>query len=260
MKRVRLIHWNDVEAQACVQRIRAEGFEPEFEIFSRNTLQKIREKIPDVILIDLSRLPSQGRDIGFTLRKTKATRHVPIVFCAGSAEKVDKIREHFPDAVFSSWDTIRTAIEQAVANQPESPIVPESVFEAYKGTPLTKKLGIESNSSVLLIKAPEGFEDSLGKLPEDVRVQRGDLQSADITLWFVRSSEELMRNIGEMRPYSVKGGLWIIWPKKSSGVKSDLSQNIVRQVGLASGMVDYKICSIDTIWSGLRFTLRKRVE
>jgi hypothetical protein len=260
MQRVRLIHWNEIEAQACLERIREGGFEPEFEKFSRNTLRKIKENIPDVIVIDLSRLPSQGRDMGFVLRKAKATRHVPLVFCAGSPEKVEKIQDHFPDAVFSSWDTVLPAIEKAVANQPESPAVPESVFEAYKGTPLPKKLGIESNSSILLIDAPEEFECTLGKLPEGVRIQRGDLPSADITLWFVRSRDRLVRSIGEMTPYSLNGGLWIIWPKKSSGVKSDVSQNVVRKVGLASGMVDYKICSIDPVWSGLRFTQRRSAE
>jgi hypothetical protein len=257
MQRVRLIHWNDVEARACLDRIREEGFEPEFEKFSRNTLRKIQANIPDVIVIDLSRLPSQGRDVGFTLRKSIATRHVPLVFCAGSPEKVAKIRDHFPDAVFSSWDTVRAAIERAVVNQPESPVVPESVFEAYKGTPLPKKLGIEANSSVLLIDAPEEFERTLGKLPEGVRIQRGKVHSVDITLWFVRSRDRLERSVGEMIPYSLNGGLWIIWPKKSSGVKSDVSQNVVRKVGLASGMVDYKICSVDAVWSGLRFTQRK---
>ncbi len=257
MRRVRLIHWNDVEARACVERIRKEGFKPEFEIFSRKTLRNIQKNVPDVIVIDLSRLPSQGRDIGFTLRKTKATRHVPLVFCGGSKEKVEKIRDHLPDAVFSSWSAVRTAIEQAVANQPESPVVPESVFEAYKGTPLPRKLGIKSNSSILLIDAPEGFEHTLEKLPEGVRIQRGDVSSADLTLWFVRSRDRLERRIGEMLPFSVSGGLWIVWPKKSSGVKSDVTQNVVRDVGLAAGMVDYKICSIDAVWSGLRFTQRK---
>ena len=113
------------------------------------------------------------------------------------------------------------------------------------------------NSKVLLVDAPEGIEKTLGELPDGVRLGKDTKGPVDITLWFIRSEDELMCKIEDMIPFASSGGLWIIWPKKSSGVESDVSQNIVRQAGLNSGMVDFKICSIDKVWSGLRFTQRK---
>lgn len=258
-KRVRLIHWNETEAHDCVVRLREVGYKPEFDPFTREILKAINKDPPDVIVIDLSRLPSQGRDIGFNLRKSKSTRRVPIVFCSGVPQKVARIQSHFPDAVFCDWDTIQNAIEQAVSNPPVNPNLPESVFEAYKGTPLPKKLGIKTNSKVLLINPPEDIESILGKMPDGVRLTQDQNHSVDLTLWFIRSNEELLRELEDMVSYAGGGGLWIIWPKKSSGVKSDLSQQLVRAAGLDRGMVDYKICAIDKVWSGLRFTQRKAV-
>jgi len=257
VKRVRLIHWNREEAQGCVRLLKKGGFEVEFDSFSRDTLRRIGERLPDAIVIDLGRLPSQGRDIGLHIRKTKATRQLPLVFVGGLAEKGERIRQHFPAATFTTWDHIQPAIEQAIANPPVDPLVPESVFAGYKDTPLAKKLGIKDNSTVMLINAPEGVEGTLGKLPKHVQLKRAGEDPRDITLWFVRTQKELMQRIEEMIPFARDGGLWILWPKKRSGVESDVTQNIVRKVGLESGLVDYKISSFDEVWSGLRFTQRK---
>ena len=136
-------------------------------------------------------------------------------------------------------------------------MVPESVFAAYAGTPLPKKLGIKANSAVALVGAAEGFEETLGELPEGVVVHRDTEDQPDLTLWFAKSREELGRRIEEMGAFADKGGLWIVWAKKSSGIVSDLSQAAVREVGLAAGLVDFKVCAIDETWSGLRFTQRK---
>ncbi len=123
---------------------------------------------------------------------------------------------------------------------------------------MAKKLGIKANTTVNLVGAPQGFEKELGDLPERVLIRRKDGSKTDITLWFTRSREVLERDIERMVPSSSKGGLWIAWPKQPSGTPTNLSQVIVRQAGLAAGMVDYKICSINAIWSALRFTLRVR--
>ena len=80
----------------------------------------------------------------------------------------------------------------------------------------------------------------------------------ELILWFVRSAGELERGIDRWVPRVGKGGIWIIWPKKASGVTSDLTQNGVRRIGLDSGLVDYKIASIDQTWSGLKFAIRRK--
>jgi hypothetical protein len=134
--------------------------------------------------------------------------------------------------------------------------VHQSAFAAYAGTPLPRKLGIKADSVVTLIGGPVDFEETLGELPGGGVVRRANPDPNGVTLWFVRSRQELEDQIEEMGAYAASGGLWIAWPKKASGVVSDLSQQVVREAGLSSGLVDFKICSIDDTWSGLRFSQR----
>jgi hypothetical protein len=128
----------------------------------------------------------------------------------------------------------------------------------YEGAPLHKKLGIKSNAVVYLIDAPDGFEKSIPNLPEGVSFLKETPNQNDLVIWFVKSQEDLDKHINEMKGRVGKGGLWIAWPKKSSGVPSDLTQASVRKTGLSSGLVDYKVCSIDKTWSGLKFALRPK--
>ena len=127
----------------------------------------------------------------------------------------------------------------------------------YSGTPLPKKLGIKAGSVVALINAPERFEETLGELPEGVLLHRQSASDSNVTLWFTRSQAELEGGIEAMTTFADKGGLWILWPKKASGVVSDLSQTVVRRTGLNAGLVDFKVCAVDKTWSGLRFSRRK---
>jgi hypothetical protein len=260
MKRIRLIHWNTAEAEERAAQLQAAGYEVNNKVLDGAGLRGLRDDPPDAVVIDLSRRPSQGRDVGLTLRKYVATRRVPLVFVAGKSDKVAHVREFLPDAVYTTWAEIDGALEQAITCPPANPVVPGSVFDVYAGTPLPKKLGIKARSTVVLIDAPEETEDTLGKLPEGavvLRQVRIDPEPPNLILWFVRSREALECRINEIGASIGRDGLWIIWPKKTSGVTSDLSQAVVRQVGLASGLVDYKICAVDATWSGLRFTRRK---
>jgi len=254
---VRLIHWNRDEASERAERLRALGYSVTHDPLDRAALRRMRTEPPDVVLIDLGRLPSQGRDIAVNIRKYKASRDIPLVFVDGAPEKVESVRALLPDAVFTEWNQIDTALKQAIAHPPQYPVVPESLMAGYSGKPLAKKLGIQVGTVLGLFGAPEGFETTLGELPEGVRVRREPTDPCDLTLWFVRAQEEMERRIERMRSFAEEGGLWIAWPKKSSGVVSDLSQNIVRQTGLESGLVDYKVCAIDATWSGLLFTKRE---
>jgi hypothetical protein len=126
----------------------------------------------------------------------------------------------------------------------------------YSGTPLAKKLGIKPGTTVLLVGAPRGWEPTLGALPDDVVVRRGAIAKADMILWFAMSAKELRAGV-KKAGRSFGGGLWIAWPKKSSGVPTDLSEDVVRTTGIAAGLVDFKVCAIDATWSGHRFARRK---
>ena len=129
----------------------------------------------------------------------------------------------------------------------------------YSGTPLAKKLGIESGHRVGLIGAPEGFEATLEGLPEDVRLSRRAAGRFDVIVFFTKRAAELERRFGRLAARLDKaGGLWVAWPKKASGVATDVVEGLVRRTGLGGGLVDNKICAIDETWSALRFVYRLR--
>jgi hypothetical protein len=123
--------------------------------------------------------------------------------------------------------------------------------------PLHRKLGIRAGDRVALLRAPEGFERTIGELPPDVSLRRQARGPLDVIVAFVGSRSELERDLQRWRTaLAPAGGLWIAWPKQSSGVDTDLSDAAVREAGLTAGLVDNKVCSIDATWSALRFVFR----
>src|SRR6516165_9919120 len=114
----------------------------------------------------------------------------------------------------------------------------------YSGTPLPKKLGIKAGSTVCLVGAPEGLSDALGQLPDDVSLHNRMKKNCDLVIWFSRSRKQLDQGIERMVTALVRGSMWICWPKKASGVDTDLSEPVVRETALAAGLVDYKVCAV----------------
>lgn len=257
MPAVSLFHWNADEARPRIAVLEAAGHHVIHEATpSPGFLKHLSAHPPQAIVIDLTRLPSHGRDVGLALRMRKSTRGIPLVFVGGDPVKVARIREALPDAVYTEWRGIRAALRKAIASPPASPTVPGSVFAHYSGRPLPTKLGIKPQSTVLTLGAPDGFAQALGALPEGARLTERARGPFDLTLWFVRSREELQAGMVGAVDRSAHGPVWIVWPKQGSDLASDLTQQAVRQSGLASGLVDYKICSIDDTWSGLLFRWR----
>ena len=254
---IRLVCWKEDRADELAADLEATGFAVEAGTLDGTTLRTLGQAPANAVVIDLGRLPAQGRDIGITLRTTARSRHTPLVFVDGAEDKVARTREVLPDAVYTSRDDMASAIGQAIAEPPKDPVVPESNFAGYSGTPLPKKLGIKTESMVALVDAPKDFEVTLGKLPPGTKVVRRKDAGADVTLWFLDSLADLRKGIANMGKVAGDGRLWICWPKKASGVATDVTQNEVRSTGLASGLVDFKICAIDATWSGLCFTRRK---
>ena len=256
--RVRLVHWKAEEAGPRVERLVDAGYDVVFEPMEPNTLRGLSNDPPDAFVIDLTRLPSHGRDVGLYVRERKATRRVPIVFAGGAPDKVARTKQRLPDAVYAAWDDAASAIADAIANPPHDPVVPESTLAGYSGTPLPKKLGIRPNATVALVDAPPDFEQTLGTLPEGVELRRGVSGRPDVVILFTMARAHLEANVPGMRDAMADGGrLWLAWPKKASGVVTDVSEPAVRETGLAAGLVDYKICAIDSTWSGLLFARRK---
>ncbi|HEV2826599.1 MAG TPA: hypothetical protein VGW76_03280 [Pyrinomonadaceae bacterium] len=128
----------------------------------------------------------------------------------------------------------------------------------YSGTPLAKKLGLKDGFRAGFVNPPKGFDQDLGKLPANVEISRETLRKPlDLIVLFANSQQMLKREFPRLaRKLAVNGMLWIAWPKKSSGVITDLSDNSVREIGLAAGLVDVKVCAVNNIWSGLKFVYR----
>jgi CheY-like chemotaxis protein len=221
-------------------------------------LVSLRRNPPDAFVIDLAQQPSQGQALATAFRQLKATRGVPIVFIEGDEMKTARVKMALPDATYTTWRGVRGAVKTALSRPPEKPVVPDTMA-GYSGTPLPKKLGIKAGSVVALLGAPKGFKTTLGRLPEGATLQHGARTPANVILLFVRSNTDLK----ERFPPAAKamddpGALWIVWPKKASGLAADLGANEVRAFGLAAGLVDYKIAAIDETWSGLCFARRKK--
>jgi hypothetical protein len=127
----------------------------------------------------------------------------------------------------------------------------------YSGTPLVKKLGIKEGFRVALVGAPDGFRSELLDLPARVHFVTSVTIELDLILFFATTQLELTRNFSRLAAQLAPTGmLWIAWPKKASGVASDLSDNAVREIGLDAGLVDVKVCAVNEIWSGLKFVIR----
>ena len=191
------------------------------------------------------------------IRRRKSTRHLPLVFVEGAEEKVARIKEVLPDAVYSTWVEIADSLQQAIVEPPVEPVVPDSVFAPYAGKPLVEKLGIKDESVVGLVNAPTDFRHTLGQLPPGAKLCETADNQCNLAIWFNRSADDLQRAISAIVGWTEYGPAWIAWPKKTSTLAADLSQQVVRDTGLANGLVDYKICAIDKTWSALLFRHRR---
>lgn len=139
------------------------------------------------------------------------------------------------------------------------PPPPPANTAGYSGTPLAKKLGIKPGHELALLAAPEGF--AVDDLPEGVTVHDRVQGPLDVIVTFHTERADLAEQtpalLGALPP---DGSLWVAWPKKASRVPTDITEDVVREVLLPTGMVDNKVCAIDATWSGLRLVLRKELR
>src|SRR5262245_44309548 len=127
----------------------------------------------------------------------------------------------------------------------------------YSGTPLPKKLGVKPNQRIALVNAPMDFPKLLGELPENTVVVTRRTGTLDLVLMFVDRAQTLSKQFPILAQKLARDGMiWIAWPKKRSGVVTDLTFEKVQRIGLDCGLVDVKICAIDEVWSGLKFVIR----
>jgi hypothetical protein len=131
----------------------------------------------------------------------------------------------------------------------------------YSGTPLAKKLGFKPGMAAAYVGAPEGFDELLGDLPGGVTVRRQLRGPVDLIVCFVTARRDLEKRLPRLRAaLRPDGMLWIGWPKRASGVPTDMTEDVVREVALPTGLVDTKVAAIDETWSGLRLVIRKELR
>ena len=125
-------------------------------------------------------------------------------------------------------------------------------------TPLIKKLGIKPGYRVFFLDEPDNYTDLIGPLPEKVVVEEALIPGLEFIHFFVKEKEWLIESFPALKYHLSKHGMiWISWPKGTSKVTTDLNANGVREIGLNNGLVDVKVCAVDSIWSGLKFMYRK---
>jgi len=130
-------------------------------------------------------------------------------------------------------------------------------MSGYSGTPLPRKLGIKEGARVALVDAPDNFEATLGALPDGVTVRTRARGPVDVIVFFSASRAKLERRIETLRSsLDPAGRLWVAWPKRASGVPTDVTEDVVREIALAHRLVDNKVAALDETWSGLQLVIR----
>ena len=131
----------------------------------------------------------------------------------------------------------------------------------YSGTPLARKLGFKPGMRAAVLGAPKGFGETLGELPDGVEVAGRLGGGKDLVVVFVSRRAQLERRLGALRRAIAPDGMvWVAWPKRSSGVETDMTEDVVRDVALPDGLVDTKVCAIDETWSGLKLVIRRELR
>lgn len=255
---VRLISWSD-QAPERARKLEARGFSVDATpLDSSRLIGRIAELAPAAVVIDLDRKPSHGKAVGVVLKSATSTRAIPLVLAGGPEEKAAHIQGDLPEAVFTRWENATAAIKRAIANPPASIARPKAYMEQWAGRTLAKKLDLAAGMRVALIGAPDDFLEKLGDPPEDIEFHEGFARGTKMVIWFVRSAAELAEEFAFMSARLGQGVVfWVMHPKQSGTLRSDFNQLDVRRTANEFGMVDYKICSVDDDWSGMKFGRKK---
>jgi CheY-like chemotaxis protein len=254
--RIRLLHWNAAEAAEHLAALRRAKHKIDYEAnFDSSLMKAWRASPPDAFVIDLSRLPSHGREIAIALRQSPRTRHVPIVFVNGAVEKVERIRSELPDAIFCPLLDLIPSLAAALEHRTADPARPVQMMDRYAGRSTAQKLGITEGTTVAAFAPPGDYPALLGPLPP--RVEFVEEETAAVTLYFAEDQPAMARELSHLRRSAAKTKLWVLWRKGGKSARGQVTEPVVRETGLLLGLVDYKICSVNPIWSAMLFALKR---
>lgn len=252
MANIRLIHWNAAEAATVIELLRAAGHQVDYDQqLNPGISRRIRETQPEAVVIDLSRLPSHGREVAVYLRGQKDTRALPLVFLGGAEDKVLGVRKVLPDATYTTITKLKSSVRAAIRNRIESPIVPPPMMERYALKTPAQKLGVKPDTTVAVFAAPRDYSQVLGELPAGAALLEDPPHPCTVTIWFAHDPETFLDALPKMQRLAGKTKLWVAWKKKSAAPASRLSEDFVRNSAIDAGLVDYKVCAINSVWSGI---------
>ena len=261
MARVFLVHWHESELRDLAAPLTALGHEVHGH-FAMNTPPSWGGFDAQVAAISIERLPSHGREIADWVWSAKKRRHVPVVFAGGKSEKVAETKHRFPDATYCALSDLGRVVDEIVGGRLSTAPAPErraKTAETAKrpsATPLARKLGIVDGVKFALVNAPRGFLKMLAA-PKGATQCKDASPDCDVIVLFTVDANVLAAGLNEhRRNLGQQASLWLAWPKRTSSLARDLSDEVVRQMGLRSGLVDVKVCAIDKDWSGLKFMVR----
>jgi hypothetical protein len=272
MKTVKLISFHpEVTAQAVLLRQPGVTIDSAPLVRSSAVVGEMASLNPAALVLDLDKLPSHAREIAFALRASKSARHIPILFAGslpardGLPEKFARLRAELPDIPYVEWSKARSALGRMLEEPATAPpTVPAP--RVYTAT-LAQKLGIVSRAAtaepkpkqIALVAAPDGFTELLGDLPVTVSFASRVGGKTDLALCFIRSLTDLESTLEMLTlQLPLAASAWIAYPKRAANKHLDFNENHVRNLCLAANFVDYKICSIDTSWSALKFAHRRK--
>jgi hypothetical protein len=226
---LRLISWNETDAASRALLLRRAGYRVVANLLGNpgGAVRHFRELNPDAVVIDLDRLPSHGRELGMSLRASRSTSHLRLVFAGGVPAKIERVRNAIPDAIFTRWDNgIATAIERAIS-QPESPrLRSRELPKDTRSGSLERKLDIKPQTHFAIVYSncndDPWLDELLSSIP-DAAVRQSRMDAATtLALFPVASRRDLIRTFAHARTaLTPKASLWIVHPKQTSPLATD---------------------------------------
>jgi hypothetical protein len=255
------LHWHADEAADHVKPLKAAGH----RVRVHSNVEKTADFGPtpsDAFVISLDRLPSHGRAVAAVLWESKKRRSIPVIFVGGATDKIKATKTMFPAATYCRRDELLDVLKGLEAGALAVPVeatLKKPSTSGYSGKPLPQKMGLIAGQRVAFLHPPKEWDDLIGPMPADVTRFAKPAKDLDLAVLFVTERRTLAKEFPKLTAHmAAKGMIWVSWPKKSAKVKTDLDENVVREIGLDENWVDVKVCAVSEVWSGLKFLRRKK--
>jgi hypothetical protein len=242
-----LLHWKAEEIKDLAQRLHGIDVLPYAPVSGEGMKGLAEYSVPDALVVSLDRIPSHGHAVAWHYHSRTATRHVPIVFVGGEADKVAKVREAMPFAIFCSWETAAESVRTAVANPGAVPLAAPKPISSNR--PMHAKLGLKPGMRIALIGAPAELHRLVPDLDFDVDIVEEPDARTEASFWFVRSASEVDDGLAWIAPrLGPKPRLWVFYRKGKGVTWQSLSE-----AALPYGLAQFKILSLNAEWTGTGF-------